>query len=134
MDYMDNLAIDPTIAIDGADMMAEVPLEAHDLRQLKLWRKIIYDLHDKYGETFEEYGLGDELRDLLNSLDDTLNILSTKAPYELKITKTKEFMDELERFRMHALKHVGIIANQLCKDIEEEVFFILRYKEADQNV
>jgi hypothetical protein len=43
-------------------------------------------------------------------------------------------MDELERFRVYALKHVGIIANQLCKDIEEEVFFILRYKEADENV
>jgi hypothetical protein len=112
--------------------MTEVPLEAHDLRQMKLWRKIVYDIYDKYQEVFEERGLDDELRNLLNSLDDLLNILSIKAPYELKITKTKEFMDELERFRVHALKHVGIIANQLCKDIEEEVFFILRrYKEVE---
>jgi hypothetical protein len=91
----------------------------------------IYDIYDRYREVFEERGLDDELRDLLNSLNDTLNILSTKAPYELKITKTKEFMDELERFRIYALKHVGAIANNLCKDIEEEVFFILRYKEVE---
>jgi hypothetical protein len=70
------------------------------------------------GKSFEERGLDDELRDLLNNLDDLLNILSTKAPYELKITKTKEFMDELERFRVHALKHVGIRAGLLCKDVE----------------
>ena len=111
--------------------MSEPRLECFDLRQLKLWRRQIFQIYDSYAEVFEERGLDDELRNLLNSLDDLLNILSIKAPYELKITKTKEFMDELERFRVHALKHVGIIANQLCKDIEEEVFFILRYKEVE---
>jgi len=111
--------------------MSEPRLECFDLRQLKLWRRQIFQIYDRYAEVFEERGLDDELRNLLNSLDDLLNILSIKAPYELKITKTKEFMDELERFRVHALKHVGIIANQLCKDIEEEVFFILRYKEVE---
>jgi hypothetical protein len=32
--------------------MTETPLESFDLRQMKLWRKIIYDIYDRYREVF----------------------------------------------------------------------------------
>ena len=102
-------------------MMAEVPLEAHDLRQLRLWRRIIYDLYDKYGEVFEEYGYGNELRDALNDLDSLLNTLSTKLPYELKLTRVREFLSELERFKMSTSKYLGRISKQLYRDIKEVI-------------
>jgi hypothetical protein len=102
-------------------MMAEVPLEAHDLRQLRLWRRIIYDLYDKYGEVFEEYGYGNELRDALNNLDNLLNTLSTKLPYELKLTRVREFLRELDRFRVAASRYFGKIAEQLYRDVRDVI-------------
>jgi hypothetical protein len=115
-------------------MMAEVPLEAHDLRQLRLWRRIIYDLYDKYGEVFEEYGYGNELRDALNNLDSLLNTLSTKLPYELKVTKTREFLRELDRFRVFSSRYLKTIAEQLYRDVKEIIDGIFSFSEDVEDV
>ena len=73
-------------------MMVEVPLEAHDIRQLKLWRRQTFKIYNRYGGDFEERGLDDDLRNILNSLDDLLNTLSTKISYDVKIARVREFM------------------------------------------
>jgi hypothetical protein len=99
--------------------MTEVPLEFHDLRQMKLWRRQIFEIYDRYAEAFEEYGFGDELRNALNNLDNLLNTLSTKLPYELKLTRVREFLSELERFEMSTSKYLGKIPKQLYRDIKE---------------
>jgi len=102
-------------------MMSEVPLEFHDLRQLKLWRKQVFEIYYRYVDLFEEYGFGDELRNALNNLDNLLNTLSTKLPYELKLTRVREFLSELERFKKSTSKYLGRISKQLYKDIKEVI-------------
>jgi hypothetical protein len=98
--------------------MSEVPLEFHDLRQLKLWRRQVFEIYHRYVDLFEEYGFGDELRNALNNLDNLLNTLSTKLPYELKLTRVREFLSELERF-ISTSKYLGRISKQLYRDIKE---------------
>mgnify|MGYP000142962838 CR=1 FL=1 len=94
-------------------------LECFDVRQLKLWRQQILNIYNGYVDVFEEQGLDDELRKLLNNLDNLLNILSTKLPYQLKIARVREFLEELDRFRMYASRYLGMIAEQLYRDVRE---------------
>jgi hypothetical protein len=114
---MDNPAT--TTILDGVDMMVEVPLEAHNIRQLKLWRRQTFKIYNRYGGDFEERGLDDDLRNILNSLDDLLNTLSTKISYDVKIARIKEFLSELDRFRVSSSKYLGRISEQLYRDIKE---------------
>jgi hypothetical protein len=93
-----------------------IPLEFHDVRQLKLWRKVIYNLYEKY---FDEYGI--ELIKLLNRLDELLNTLSTKIFYDVKIARVREFLSELDRFRVPSSKYLGRISEQLYRDIKEVI-------------
>jgi len=94
-------------------------LESFDVRQLKLWRQLILEIYNRYVEVFEEQGLEDELRNLLNNLDYLLNILSTKLPYRLTIVKVREFLEDLDRFRVYASRYLGMIAEQLYRDVKE---------------
>jgi len=57
----------------------------------------------------------------LNSLDNLLSILSTKLPYQLKIAKVNEFLEDLDRFRVYASRYLGRIAEQLYRDIREVI-------------
>ncbi|MCL7404356.1 MAG: hypothetical protein LZ172_08465 [Thaumarchaeota archaeon] len=90
--------------------MTEVPLEFHDLRQMKLWRRQIFEIHDRYVEVFEEQALDDDLRKILNSLGELLNTLSTKIFYDVKIARVREFLSELDRFRVSSSKYLGRIS------------------------
>jgi hypothetical protein len=42
--------------------MNKPPLESFDARQLKLWRRQVFEIYYRYVDLFEEYGFGDELR------------------------------------------------------------------------
>jgi len=97
------------------------PLECFDSRQLKLWRQKILRIYDTYRDVFEEYGLDEDLRNLLNNLDYLLNILSTKLPYQMKVTKAREFLEDLDRFRVYASRYVGNIAEELYRDVREVI-------------
>jgi predicted enzyme involved in methoxymalonyl-ACP biosynthesis len=112
---------DTTITAIGVDNMAEVPLEFHDLRQMKLWRRQIFEIHDRYVEVFEEQALDDDLRKILNSLDELLNTLSTKISYDVKIARVREFLSELDKFRVATSRYLGKIAEQLYKDVREVI-------------
>jgi len=94
------------------------PLECFDSRQLKLWRQEILRIYDTYRDVFEEYGLDEDLRNLLNNLDYLLNILSTRTPYHLKIN---EFLEDLDRFRVYASRYLGRITEQLYRDVKEVI-------------
>ena len=99
--------------------MAE--LECFDVRQVKLWRQQVFEVYDRFRDVFEEYGLDEDLRNLLNNLDYLLNILSIKLPYQLKIAKVNEFLEDLERFRVYASRYLGRIAEQLYRDVKEVI-------------
>jgi len=88
---------------------------------MKLWRQQIFNIYNGYVDVFEEQGLDDELRELLNSLDNLLTILSTKLPYQLKIAKVNEFLEDLDRFRAYASRYLSITAEQLYRDIREVI-------------
>jgi len=96
-------------------------LECFDSRQMKLWRQQIFDIYNGYVDVFEERGLGDELRELLDSLDNLLSILSTKLPYQMKVTKAREFLEDLDRFRAYASRYLGGIADLLYRDVREMI-------------
>jgi len=102
-----------------------IPLEYHDIRQLKLWRRQILDVYDAYKDVFGEYGLDEDLRSLLNSLDNLLNTLSTKLPYHLMVARVREFLEELDRFRMYSSMYLGMIAEQLYRDVKEVIDVVL---------
>jgi len=57
----------------------------------------------------------------LKSLDNLLNILSAKLPYQLKIARVRGFPEELDRFRVYASRHVGRVAEQLYRDVREMI-------------
>jgi len=95
-------------------------LECFDVRQVKLWRQQVFEVYDRFRDVFEQ-GLDYELRELLNSLDNLLSILSTKLPYQLKIAKVNEFLEDLERFRVDASRYLGGIAEQLYRDVKEVI-------------
>ena len=101
--------------------MTEVPLHFHDVRQLKLWRKIVYDLYSKFKDVFDEFGLTEEFIKLLNNMDDLLNTLSTKISYDVKIARVREFMMELDKFRVATSRYLGRITEQLYKDVREVI-------------
>jgi len=96
-------------------------LECFNARQMKLWRQQIFNIYNGYVDVFEEQGLDDELRELLNSLDNLLSILSTKLPYQLKIAKVNEFLEDLDRFRVYASMYVGNSAEELYRDVKEVI-------------
>jgi len=96
-------------------------LESFDVKQLRLWRQQILDIYDSYVDVFEEYGLDGDLRSLLNNLDNLLDILSTKLPYHLKVARVREFLEELDRFRMYSWRYVGRVAEQLYRDVKEVI-------------
>jgi len=96
-------------------------LECFNSRQLKLWRQQVFEVYDTYRNVFEEYGLDEDLRNLLNNLDYLLNILSIKLPYQVKIARTREFMKDLDRFRVYASMYLGRIAEQLYRDVKEVI-------------
>jgi hypothetical protein len=99
--------------------MTEVPLEFHDLRQMKLWRRQIFQIYDRYAGAFEEQALDDDLRKILNSLDELLSNLSTKIPYEVKVSMVREFLRELDRFTVFSSRYLKTIAEQLYRDVKE---------------
>jgi len=101
--------------------MAEPRLECFDLRQLKLWRRQIFQIYDRYAGAFEEQALDDDLRKILNSLDELLNTLSTKISYDVKIARVREFMMELDKFRVATSRYLGRIAEQLYRDVREVI-------------
>jgi len=101
--------------------MAE--LECFDVRQVKLWRQQVFEVYDRFRDVFEQ-GLDYELRELLNSLDNLLSILSTKLPYQLKIAKVNEFLEDLDRFRVYSLRHLGRIIEQLYRDVKEMIDWV----------
>jgi len=100
------------------------PLECFDVKQLKLWRQDILRIYDTYRDVFEEYGLDEDLRNLLNNLDYLLNILSTKTPYHLKIAKVNELLEDLDRFRVYASRYLGRITEQLYRDVREMIDWV----------
>jgi len=89
-------------------------LESFDVKQLRLWRQQILDIYDSYVDVFEEYGLDGDLRSLLNNLDNLLDILSTKLPYQLMVAMVRDFLEELDRFRVYSWRYVGRAAEQGC--------------------
>ena len=91
---------------------------------MKLWRQQIFNIYNGYVDVFEEQGLDDELRKLLNSLDYLLSILSTKLPYQLKIAKVNEFLEDLDRFRVYSSRHLGRIIEQLYRDVREMIDWV----------
>jgi len=89
----------------------------------------VFEIYYRYVDLFEEYGFGDELRNALNNLDNLLNTLSTKLPYELKVTKTREFLRELDRFRVFSSRYLKTIAEQLYKDVREVINSVFNVSE-----
>jgi predicted enzyme involved in methoxymalonyl-ACP biosynthesis len=88
---------------------------------MKLWRRQIFEIHDRYVEVFEEQALDDDLRKILNSLDELLNTLSSKISYDVKITRVREFMMELDKFRVATSRYLGRITEQLYRDVREVI-------------
>ena len=127
---MDNL----TITAIGVDNVTEVPLEFHDLRQMKLWRRQIFQIYDRYERIFNEEGLDDDLRKILNSLDELLNTLSTKISYDVKIARVREFLSELDRFRVFSSKYLGRISEEFYRDIKEIIDGIFSFSEDVEDV
>ena len=111
--------------------MTEVPLEFHDLRQMKLWRRQIFEIYDRYAEVFEEQDFDDDLRKILNSLDELLNTLSTKISYDVKIARVREFMMELDKFRVATSRYLGRITEQLYKDVREVIDGVFNSEEVE---
>ncbi len=101
--------------------MIKVPLEAHDISQMRLWRQQVFEIYDRYKTVFEDYGLDEDLRNLLNNLYYLLTMLCTKLPYQLKIARVREFLSELDRFRVFSLRYLGRIAEQLYRDVREVI-------------
>ena len=101
--------------------MAETPLEYFDPKQLRLWRQQILDIYDRFRDAYEEQGLDEDLRKLLNNLDYLLNILSVKLPYQLKIARVREFVEDLDRFRVYSSRYAGRIAEQLYREVKEVI-------------
>jgi len=127
---VDNL----TITAIGVDNVTEVPLEFHDLRQMKLWRRQIFQIYDRYERIFNEEGLDDDLRKILNSLDELLNTLSTKISYDVKIARVREFLSELDRFRVFSSKYLGRISEEFYRDIKEIIDGIFSFSEDVEDV
>jgi len=132
MDVVDYLLAYPTTNTVFGDVMAG--LESFDVRQLKLWRQQILDIYNIYIDVFEEYGLDGDLRSLLNNLDNLLDILSTKLPYQLKIARTKEFLEDLDRFRVYSWRYVGRVAEQLYRDVKEAIDGIFNVEVVEDEV
>jgi hypothetical protein len=122
---------DTTITAIGVDNMTEVPLEFHDLRQMKLWRRQIFQIYDRYAGAFEEQALDDDLRKILNSLDELLNTLSTKISYDVKIARVREFLSELDRFRVSSSKYLGRISEKFFLDIKEIIDGVFNSQEVE---
>jgi hypothetical protein len=116
--------------------MTEVPLEFHDVRQLKLWRRFVYNLYEKYVDVFDEYGGIEELIKLLNHLDELLNILSIKLPYDVKIAEFQKFLSDLDNFRIQCSRYIGRAADLLYKDVKEIIdeVFSGEVEEGDEDV
>jgi hypothetical protein len=114
--------------------MAEPRLECFDLRQLKLWRRQIFQIYDRYAGAFEEQALDDDLRKILNSLDELLNTLSTKIFYDVKIARVREFLSELDRFRVFSSKYLGRISEEFYRDIKEIIDGIFSFSEDVEDV
>jgi hypothetical protein len=76
-------------------------------------------LYNKFKDVFDEFGLTEEFIKLLNNMEDLLSALSSKAAYNLKIEKTREFMGEVDRFRVFSSKYLGRISEELYRDIKE---------------
>jgi len=114
--------------------MAETPLEYFDPRQLRLWRQQILDIYDRFRDAYEEQGLDEDLRKLLNNLDYLLNILSVKLPYQLKIARVREFLEDLDRFRMYSWRYVGRTAEQLYRDVKEVIDGIFNLEVVESEV
>jgi len=108
-------------------------LEYFNSIQLKLWRRKILRIYNTYRDVFEEYGLNEDLRNLLNNIDYLLNILSSKISYYLKIARAREFMEDLDRFRVDASRYLGRIIEQLYRDVREMIDWVFN-SEVVENV
>ena len=70
-----------------------------------------------------------EGRKALKSLDNLLNILSAKLPYQLKIVRVRGFPGELDRFRVYASRYVGRVTEQLYRDVREMINEVFNFSE-----
>jgi len=104
------------------DNMAEPPLEAYDLRQIKLWRQQILDVYSKYKDVFEDEGFLEEFTKILNIANDTLIIIERyELPDVVIRTFIEDFYDRLEGFRRGCRKYVGKTVEYVCKELERVI-------------
>lgn len=82
---------------------------------------MLLNIYDGYKDVFEEQGLDEDLRKLLNNLDYLLTVLSTKLPYHLKVGRVREFLEDLDRFRVCSSRYARRIAEQLYRDVKEVI-------------
>jgi len=103
-------------------MMAEVPLEAHDLRQMKLWKQDILSIYEKYKDVFEDEGFLEEFTKILNIANDTLIIIERyELPDVVVRTFIEDFYDRLEGFRRGYRRYIGRVIENVCDELRRIV-------------
>jgi hypothetical protein len=102
--------------------MSEVPLEFHDLRQLKLWKQQILSIYEKYKDVFEDEGFLEEFIKILNIANDTLTIIERyRLPDVVVRTFIEDFYDRLEGFRRGYRRYIGRVIENVCDELRRVV-------------
>ncbi len=115
-------------------MFAAKPLGFDDAGQARLWRLGISGIYERHRKVFGDHRLDRDLRNLLDNLDYLLNILSIKLPYQVKIARTREFMEDLDRFRVYSSRYLRRIAEQLYRDVREVIGGVFVSKVGEEDV
>jgi hypothetical protein len=105
-------------------MMAEVPLEAHDLRQMKIWKQDILSIYDRFKDVFEDEGFLEEFIKILNIANDTLIIIEEyrhRLPDVVLQTFIQDFYDRLEGFRRGYRRYIGRVIENVCDELRRIV-------------
>jgi hypothetical protein len=98
--------------------MAEPPLEAYDLRQIKLWRQQILDVYSKYKDVFEDEGFLEKFVEILDVANDTLTIIERyELPDVVVRTFIEDFYDRLEGFRRGYRRYIGRVIEHVCNEL-----------------
>jgi hypothetical protein len=101
--------------------MTEVPLEAHDLRQMKLWRQEILSIYERYKDVFEDERFLEEFTKILNIANDTLIIIEKyRLPDVVLQTFIQDFYDRLEGFKKYS-KYIGKVIENVCDELRSVV-------------